>query len=100
MPIAYSMQTYIYMVKKNAAAVALGRLGGAARVPKGFSSLTAEERKVNAVAAARARWDKTKPKAKKKAKKKAGNGSVEEMTAKLCALHDSFCVAAGHQKIL
>jgi hypothetical protein len=33
------------MEKKNPAAVALGRLGGAAKVPKGFSALTKEERK-------------------------------------------------------
>jgi len=45
---------------KNPAAVALGRLGGAAKVPKGFSALSAEERKANASAAAKKRWKNAK----------------------------------------
>jgi len=54
---------------KNPAAVALGRLGGRvgglARVAKGFSALTPEERSANAKNAAAKRWGK----------KKAGKGS-------------------------
>ena len=46
--------------KKNPAAVALGRKGGKKKVPKGFSALTAKERKANAIAAARARWGEKK----------------------------------------
>ena len=50
--------------RKNPAAVALGRLGGKvgglSKVPKGFSSLTPEERKANASAAAKARWANAK----------------------------------------
>lgn len=57
--------------RKNPAAVALGRLGGKvggkAQVAKGFSSLTPDERKLNASAAAKARW--AKPGAKKKGRK-------------------------------
>ena len=45
---------------KNPAAVALGSLGGRAKVPKGFSSLSPEERKENAKRAAKARWGKKK----------------------------------------
>lgn len=56
------------MATKNAAAVELGRLGGQARVPKGVSALTDEERSERGKQAAAARWGK-KPK-KKPAKKK------------------------------
>jgi hypothetical protein len=56
--------------KKNPAAVALGRLGGkvggTARVPKGFSSLTPEERSESAKRGAAARWGT----------KKAGKGNA------------------------
>jgi hypothetical protein len=55
---------------KNAAAVSLGRRGGRAKVPKGFSMLTEEERKANASAAAQARWAKAKAGAKKAPPKK------------------------------
>jgi hypothetical protein len=44
--------------KKNPAAVALGRLGGRKRGPKGFSMLSAEQRKENARKAVLARWRK------------------------------------------
>lgn len=44
--------------KKDPAAVALGRKGGAARVPKGFSMKSPEERKAIAKKAAAARWGK------------------------------------------
>ena len=54
------------MEKKNAAAVALGRRGGRAKVPKGFSALTEEERSANAKAGAAARWKKATKKAKGK----------------------------------
>jgi hypothetical protein len=57
--------------RKNPAAVALGRLGGKvggkAKVAKGFSSLTPEDRKANASAAANARWAKKGSPARKKA---------------------------------
>lgn len=49
--------------QKNPHAVALGRKGGQARVAKGFSSLTDEERSEMARKANEARWGK--PKAKK-----------------------------------
>ena len=48
------------MKKKNPAAVALGRLGGAARVSKGVGTLSPEERTERAREAAAARWTKTK----------------------------------------
>jgi hypothetical protein len=51
---------------KNPAAVALGRLGGQAKVPKGLSMLSEERRKEIATKAAETRWGK------KKAVKKAG----------------------------
>lgn len=44
--------------RKNPAAVALGRLGGAARVPKGVAALSAEERSERGRQAAEARWGK------------------------------------------
>jgi hypothetical protein len=46
--------------KKNPAAVALGRLGGKKRVPKGFSTLTPEQRSKIAKAAAFKRWSSRK----------------------------------------
>ena len=49
--------------RKNPAAVSLGRKGGQARVPKGFSALTAEQRSEMAKKANESRWGK--PKAKK-----------------------------------
>jgi hypothetical protein len=48
------------MAKKNPAAVALGRKGGKAKVPKGFSSLSEEERIASARRGAEARWGKKK----------------------------------------
>jgi len=51
--------------KKNPAAVALGRLGGAAKVPKGIAKLSEEQRKEIARKGVEAR-------AKKAAKKKGG----------------------------
>jgi len=47
-------------VRKYFAAV--GRLGGMAKVKKGFGSRTAAERRANAKAAAAARWGKKKKK--------------------------------------
>jgi hypothetical protein len=44
--------------KKNAAAVALGRLGGKAKVPKGLARLSAEERQKIQSAGGKARWKK------------------------------------------
>lgn len=41
---------------KNPAAVELGRRGGQAQVPKGFATLTEDERKEKAKQGARARW--------------------------------------------
>jgi hypothetical protein len=46
------------MAKKNPHAVALGRRGGKAKVPKGTAVLTPAERKKRAQDAARARWAK------------------------------------------
>ncbi len=47
--------------KKNAAAVALGRKGGKAKVPKGFSQMDPPRRAEIAKKAAAARWkDKKK----------------------------------------
>jgi hypothetical protein len=45
---------------KNPAAVALGRLGGAVKTPKGFSTLSKTARSENARKGAAARWGKTK----------------------------------------
>jgi hypothetical protein len=44
--------------RKNPAAVALGRQGGKKKVPKGFSTLTPEQRTKVAKKAAAARWGK------------------------------------------
>jgi len=44
---------------KNPAAVALGRKGGSARVPKGFSMMSKEQRSEIGRAAAKKRWSKT-----------------------------------------
>jgi hypothetical protein len=61
--------------KKNPHAVALGRaggkVGGLARVPKGTSVLSPEERVRRAKAASAARWKKAKT------KKKAAGGKPE-----------------------
>lgn len=43
--------------KKNPAAVALGRLGGQAKVPKGIAMLSEEQRKDLAQKAAAKRWE-------------------------------------------
>lgn len=60
---------------KDPNAVALGRKGGLAKVPKGTAVLSEKERKARATAAANARWSKTKKKAAtKKAKKKKAAG--------------------------
>lgn len=53
----------------SAAASAMGKLGGSRRVPKGFSSLTPEERSAVAKDAAAKRWAGVK---KKGATKKKG----------------------------
>jgi len=44
--------------KKNAAAVELGRKGGAVKVPKGFATMSDEERKRIQSAGGKARWKK------------------------------------------
>jgi hypothetical protein len=46
------------MAKKNPAAVALGRLGGKKKVPKGFAQMNPERRKEIAAQAAAKRWGK------------------------------------------
>ena len=43
-------------LRKNAAAVSLGRRGGKAKVPKGFSAMDPEKRRELARAAAKKRW--------------------------------------------
>jgi hypothetical protein len=48
--------------RKNPAAVALGRLGGRKRVPKGTAMLSEEERIERGKLAAAARWGKKKVK--------------------------------------
>ena len=48
--------------KKNPAAVALGKIGGKARVPKGFTMMTPEQRKQNGIKGAQKRWGKKKVK--------------------------------------
>jgi hypothetical protein len=48
------------MPKKNPAAVALGRLGGAAKVPKGTAKLSKEKRREIALAGVAARRKKAK----------------------------------------
>ena len=55
------MLNYFSMAKtkaKNPAAVAMGKLGGAAKVPKGLSSLSPERRKEIAKQGAAKRWGK------------------------------------------
>jgi hypothetical protein len=42
--------------KKNAAAVELGRKGGAVKVPKGFATMGEEDRKRIQSAGGKARW--------------------------------------------
>jgi hypothetical protein len=51
--------------KKNPAAVALGRLGGRAKVPKGFAKLTRAQRREMGLRAAFKRWvvNRRRPKA-------------------------------------
>jgi hypothetical protein len=58
--------------KKNPAAVALGRLGGAKKVPKGFSALTKAQRIANARKGAKTRWAAVKKAKAKEAKAKKG----------------------------
>jgi hypothetical protein len=59
--------TLQFMNAKDPAAVLLGRRGGQAKVPKGFSMLSAEERSEVGKKAAAARWPKKKTgKVKKK----------------------------------
>jgi hypothetical protein len=54
--------------RKNPAAVALGRLGGKARVPKGTAMLSTKERVEQAKKAAAARWGKRRKGAKRHGK--------------------------------
>ena len=62
---------FISMAKKNQAAVALGRLGGRAKVAKGFSTMSEEERREAGRAGAAKRWGK-KLEALPEAPKKGG----------------------------
>jgi surface antigen len=55
------------MVKKNPNAVALGRLGGAVKVPKGFATMSDEDRK--RIQSAGGKASKRGPAKKKKATK-------------------------------
>ena len=52
--------------KKNPAAVARGKLGGAAKVPKGFGVLSKAQRIANAKNGANTRWEAVRKKAAKK----------------------------------
>jgi len=47
------------MARKNKAAAEIGRKGGRAKVPKGFSMMTPEERSANGKKGAAVRWRKT-----------------------------------------
>lgn len=49
------------MAKKSAAAVELGRKGGKAKVPKGFATMSDEERRKIQSAGGKARWKNKKP---------------------------------------
>jgi hypothetical protein len=60
------------MAKKNAAAVALGRLGGKKRVPKGLSKVSPERRAEISRAGAAARWGMSRATKKSNAKKAEG----------------------------
>jgi hypothetical protein len=46
------------LAKKNTAAVELGRKGGAAKVPKGFATMSEVDRKRIQSAGGKARWKK------------------------------------------
>ena len=63
----YARMRAMAIKKKNAAAVALGRLGGSKKVPKGLAQLSPEKRTAIAKQGAAKRWAKAKP--AKKAKK-------------------------------
>lgn len=54
------------MAKKNPAAVALGRLGGAVKVPKGIAMMSEDKRREVALAGVEARRKKAKKKGVKK----------------------------------
>lgn len=58
------------MDKKNSAAVSLGRLGGAKKVPKGIAMMTEEKKREIAMKGVEARRANAKKKATKKAAKK------------------------------
>jgi hypothetical protein len=68
--------------KKLAAAVELGRRGGKARVPKGFSKLTETERLEMAKKAVAARAAKLSPEQRQEIAKKAAEGRWGKKTAK------------------
>ncbi len=55
-------------IKKNSAAVELGRLGGSRKVPKGFSSMDPEARAEAGRKGAEKRWGKKAAKKKPTAK--------------------------------
>ncbi len=61
------------MAKKNAAAVALGRIGGSRKVAKGFSMMTDEERRAIAMKGVEARRKKAGRKGSKAGAKKASS---------------------------
>ena len=67
--------------KKLAAAVELGRRGGKARVPKGFSKLTETERIEMAKKAVAARAAKLSPEQRQEIAKKAAEGRWGKKTA-------------------
>lgn len=73
------------MAKKNPHAVALGRIGGKARVPKGVHLLPAERRSEIARKAALARWAKLSSAERsavgRRAGRRGGRARAEKLTA-------------------
>jgi hypothetical protein len=67
---AYGMMQPKMTKRKNPAAVALGRLGGKAKVPKGAAMLSESERRERGKQAAAKRWKGHKAKRPASARKK------------------------------
>jgi len=65
---AVMLDSWSMAKQKNPAAVALGRLGGSKKVPKGLATMDEERRKEIARQGAAKRWGKATKKNKKKLK--------------------------------